>query len=532
MHINQMEASILNLLNDIEVQNNVTILFAVEAGSRAYGLNSDKSDYDIRFVYRKNSHVDYFTLVPTMETIERPKNDCGSLFDYQGWDIKKAVTHLQESNPSIIEWIYTPISYIDRFGIKDAFRQVAQKIHTVEPLKWHYFKMAKKNWNDYIVGNTQIICKKYFCVIRPVAMLQYFMDNEHSNILIINFDELIGSIASCVPDEVLNEITELSKRKRDMTSTDMCDTIEVLNRWIFEQFERFDNKTGSKNDKSIKRIDKSIQNDTFRMQTLITLYDKMFNGMKKISLLSHTSRFIDKSHYLSTTEFALQFLWLMHHNEVNVNKMPLKLSQLLSGKHVSGMDDVIFEIENIIESNGPTYLQIEPSQGKKVMSYICENMFNIFSKHGIDVPSDVCDKVESLQRFYDGDQTAKPSRHDIIEYEIRHQLGMLWLLQNPKSNISKIPDVLWSNSGLPISVVDFCRNVVTSSMTHNMVSINENINMWLTIIHNKYNDQINAMKLQLIEMRKADNDERLTKSIKHVDKKEFDKLLQMCLFIE
>lgn len=46
-----MEKLIRSKLQDIEKQQNVKILLAVESGSRAWGFASPDSDYDVRFIY-------------------------------------------------------------------------------------------------------------------------------------------------------------------------------------------------------------------------------------------------------------------------------------------------------------------------------------------------------------------------------------------------------------------------------------------------------------------------------------------------
>ena len=46
-----MEETILNKLKEIEEKENINIILAVEAGSRAWGFASKDSDYDVRFVY-------------------------------------------------------------------------------------------------------------------------------------------------------------------------------------------------------------------------------------------------------------------------------------------------------------------------------------------------------------------------------------------------------------------------------------------------------------------------------------------------
>ena len=43
-------------LKEIEEKEHVTILHAVESGSRAWGFASPDSDYDVRFIYVRPQH--------------------------------------------------------------------------------------------------------------------------------------------------------------------------------------------------------------------------------------------------------------------------------------------------------------------------------------------------------------------------------------------------------------------------------------------------------------------------------------------
>lgn len=56
-------------LDEIEQRENVRILLAVESGSRAWGLSSPDSDYDVRFVYQR-VRKDYLRLDEKKDTID------------------------------------------------------------------------------------------------------------------------------------------------------------------------------------------------------------------------------------------------------------------------------------------------------------------------------------------------------------------------------------------------------------------------------------------------------------------------------
>ena len=56
-------------LKEIEEKEQVAILYAVESGSRAWGIASPDSDYDVRFIYVRKPD-EYLRLDPVKDVIE------------------------------------------------------------------------------------------------------------------------------------------------------------------------------------------------------------------------------------------------------------------------------------------------------------------------------------------------------------------------------------------------------------------------------------------------------------------------------
>ena len=75
-----MHQTILNNLSRIEQQHNVTILWACESGSRAWGFASPGSDYDVRFIYAHKPSAS-IRVFDKRDVIEEPIN---GLLDING----------------------------------------------------------------------------------------------------------------------------------------------------------------------------------------------------------------------------------------------------------------------------------------------------------------------------------------------------------------------------------------------------------------------------------------------------------------
>lgn len=80
-----IKEEIARKLTEIEEKEKVQILYAVESGSRAWGVASPDSDYDVRFIYVRTKK-DYLSIQEKRDVIEWQLDD---VLDINGWDLKK-----------------------------------------------------------------------------------------------------------------------------------------------------------------------------------------------------------------------------------------------------------------------------------------------------------------------------------------------------------------------------------------------------------------------------------------------------------
>lgn len=163
-----MRAQIMEALSDIEAKHDVTVLFACESGSRGWGFASPDSDYDVRFIY-VNRLPWYLTVMPRRDVIEVPIS--GDL-DINGWDLRKALGLMRESNPTLLEWLRSPVVYRDDATAMPRFRELSEAVFSNARAWHHYASMAKKNFREHLQAD-EVRYKKYLYVLRPLLAARW-----------------------------------------------------------------------------------------------------------------------------------------------------------------------------------------------------------------------------------------------------------------------------------------------------------------------------------------------------------------------
>lgn len=196
---NEMREKIKQRLTEIEREENVCILYAVESVSRAWGFESSDSDYDVRFIYVHYAEW-YLKIFPERDVIELPIND---IDDYSGWDLKKTFALLAKSNPVLFEWLHSPIVYCEDTVAMSKIREASEKYFSEKKAIYHYLNTARNSIRRYFSAEKQNVnLKKYLYVVRPLLACRWILENH------------------CVPPVAFAEVVEILKDKKVRSAID------------------------------------------------------------------------------------------------------------------------------------------------------------------------------------------------------------------------------------------------------------------------------------------------------------------------
>ncbi len=215
---------ILRRLRAAEEEHSVKILYACESGSRAWGFASPDSDYDVRFIYaRPKDWYLSFDVETRRDVIEYPIVD---EIDCSGWDLRKALYLFTRANGALLEWLVSPIRYIESGSFRSRLAELAPKAANRIALCYHYSHMARRNAREYLLKD-QVRLKKYFYVLRPLLAIRFIEQYNHPPP--IEFERLVDAVA---PPDIVPGISRLLDIKRNLPESGLGEPIEEINAFI------------------------------------------------------------------------------------------------------------------------------------------------------------------------------------------------------------------------------------------------------------------------------------------------------------
>jgi predicted nucleotidyltransferase len=221
-------ARIDDRIRRLESDEGVTVVWAIESGSRAWGFPSPDSDYDCRFLYLR-PRDDYLSLWPHRDVIETPLD---KIYDVNGWDVAKALKLLIKGNATPVEWLRSPIIYSGEEHARDALLRIADEVVNRDDAIRHYLHVGQLH--APLTGTVRL--KRVFYALRPALALRWLALHPESALPPMDLPTLMaqtdppGDVA-----ELIHELVERKARTRELGEGEVSVPVLAL---IEEEFRR------------------------------------------------------------------------------------------------------------------------------------------------------------------------------------------------------------------------------------------------------------------------------------------------------
>ena len=226
-----METEILRRLERIEATHQVLVVYACEAGSRAWGFPSRDSDYDVRFLY-VHPVAWYLSIKDGRDVIEEPAYPP---IDLSGWDLKKALQLFHKSNVPLLEWLDSPTVYRDRLGVAPRLRDLAPTHCALRTCLYHYVNHAQREHRETLKSDRASM-KRLLYVLRPLLAARWI--EAGLGIAPTRFAPLVERLVES--PAVRADITTLLEAKRQGVEGDPVPDVPHLWEYIEQEISRFD----------------------------------------------------------------------------------------------------------------------------------------------------------------------------------------------------------------------------------------------------------------------------------------------------
>jgi len=207
-----MNNYLIEKIEELQKMNNISIIYACESGSRAYGSNSLNSDFDVRFIYTYSVN-DYLRVDKQRDSLVVKLTNT---LEMNGWDLFKAMELFSKSNPSLYECLFSPIVYKEIPQIFEELRYLAAESFSLQGLAFHYANLVKSNIKQLKRGHQKPYqqIKTIFQTTRGLLMVHFIF--EYYQLPPIRMEKLIkSSTYSIQQKEQLKQIVVVKAKNKN-----------------------------------------------------------------------------------------------------------------------------------------------------------------------------------------------------------------------------------------------------------------------------------------------------------------------------
>ena len=217
-------------LADLSKQYECRILFACESGSRAWGLPSPDSDFDVRFIFVHPKRR-YLSIEDHRDTIETVFPDD---IDIAGRELRKALRVFSTCNMSLNEQIRSPIVYEAQSGFLERLRSLIPTYFDKRRALFHYVKISEQAISQGLDG-LSIGVNRFFYVLRPLLACEWIEAND--SMPPTEFQRLLE--ADILTLNLTNEVIDIVHRKAASMHNDPVKLSKDLLYWITESLKQY-----------------------------------------------------------------------------------------------------------------------------------------------------------------------------------------------------------------------------------------------------------------------------------------------------
>jgi len=227
----EVRSAVDNRLDRVEAEHGVRVLYACESGSRAWGFPSSDSDYDVRFVYvHPRDWYLSIELERRDDTIDRAPGD---KIDLHGWDLRKALRLFRTANPTLLEWLQSPIVYRSHDAAITRWRDLISDYYTPGAAGPAYRGMARSIAEQNLTEEP-IPQKAYLYVLRALLAVRW-IEQEWGPVP-VEFERLLH--AADLEANLRAAINDLLARKRSGTEQDAGPRLPTIRAFIEAELAR------------------------------------------------------------------------------------------------------------------------------------------------------------------------------------------------------------------------------------------------------------------------------------------------------
>ncbi len=228
------EKAIRECLAATEREHGVSVLYAIESGSRAWGFPSLDSDYDVRFIYA-HPPAWYFSMnIEDLPDVIEHRLD--NVLDVNGWDLRKALRLLARSNVPLFEWLLSPVHYCSSPALA-TLHALMRQCYSSTAFAYHHLSLVMKVNEKISKGDRRL--KTCFYGLRSAFTLKWI--DSRSDLPPM----ALGPLMTQVPVDVklATEIADLRAHKAITVEADQSVQATLAYAFIAEELARWTSRT-------------------------------------------------------------------------------------------------------------------------------------------------------------------------------------------------------------------------------------------------------------------------------------------------